>query len=132
MLQRLTTRGFTNGVCNGCGRPRGQHISSEKSLMRPQPEIGKSRGATTADEDWAVPCAANETTGWIPRCSHPADDPVPCLILDPFGGSGTTAYVARSLGRRSILIELNPAYVALARRRSGADTRSLEAFAGAD
>ena len=41
---------------------------------------------------------------------------------------GTTARVARSLGRRSILIELNPAYVALARRRSGADTPALEAF----
>jgi hypothetical protein len=35
----------------------------------------------------------------------------------PFGGSGTTALVARDLGRRSILVELNPDYAELAARR---------------
>ena len=38
-------------------------------------------------------------------------------VLDPFLGSGTTAYVARELGRRYIGIELNPKYVALAEKR---------------
>lgn len=38
-------------------------------------------------------------------------------ILDPFGGAGTTALVAASLGRRATLIELNPEYAALARAR---------------
>jgi len=36
-------------------------------------------------------------------------------ILDPFGGSGTTAKVARDLKRDSIMIELNPAYIKIAR-----------------
>ena len=44
-------------------------------------------------------------------------DPVPCTILDPFGGSGTTGLVAGRLGRDAILIELNPEYVEMARRR---------------
>lgn len=39
------------------------------------------------------------------------------LILDPFGGSGTVALVAASLGRRSSLIELNPEYATMARAR---------------
>ena len=38
-------------------------------------------------------------------------------VLDPFMGSGTTALVARRLGRNSIGVELNPDYVALAARR---------------
>jgi len=39
------------------------------------------------------------------------------VILDPFAGSGTTGMVALELGRRALLIELNPAYVALCKQR---------------
>jgi site-specific DNA-methyltransferase (cytosine-N4-specific) len=38
-------------------------------------------------------------------------------VLDPFGGSGTTAEVAREFGRSTILIELNPEYSELCRKR---------------
>lgn len=33
------------------------------------------------------------------------------IILDPFGGSGTTGVAAKEFNRRSVLIELNPDYV---------------------
>jgi DNA modification methylase len=39
------------------------------------------------------------------------------IVLDPFIGSGTTALVARKLGRHFIGIELNPQYIRLARQR---------------
>jgi len=39
------------------------------------------------------------------------------LVLDPFGGAGTTALVALRHGRRAALIELNADYAAMARRR---------------
>lgn len=42
-------------------------------------------------------------------------------VLDPFGGSGTTGLVAARLGRNAVLIELNPAYAAMARDRLKAD-----------
>lgn len=45
--------------------------------------------------------------------SRPGD-----LVLDPFGGSGTTARVAISLGRRAVSCELNPDYLTLARERT--------------
>ncbi|MDQ2906224.1 MAG: site-specific DNA-methyltransferase [Chloroflexota bacterium] len=38
-------------------------------------------------------------------------------VLDPFLGTGTTAVTAKRLGRRWMGIELNPAYVQLARER---------------
>jgi len=38
-------------------------------------------------------------------------------VLDPFGGSGTTAQVASNLNRNAILCELNPEYVDIAKGR---------------
>ena len=40
------------------------------------------------------------------------------VVLDPFGGSGTTGMVAEHEGRDAILIELNPEYMKLARQRT--------------
>jgi DNA modification methylase len=47
------------------------------------------------------------------------------LVLDPFLGSGTTAAVAKRLGRRYVGIELNPEYAEIARKRIEAETPSL-------
>ena len=44
---------------------------------------------------------------------------MPCLVLDPFLGSGTTVAVARELGRYGVGCELNPEYAKLAARRIG-------------
>lgn len=44
-------------------------------------------------------------------------EPIPCTVLDPFAGSGTTGLVARKHGRRSILIELSEAYCEIAANR---------------
>jgi site-specific DNA-methyltransferase (adenine-specific) len=61
---------------------------------------------------------------------HPAPFPVALIeriissttanvILDPFSGSGTTAYVARNLGRHYIGIEISPEYCEKSRARIG-------------
>jgi DNA modification methylase len=43
------------------------------------------------------------------------------MVLDPFGGAGTTGLVADRLNRNATLIELNPAYRGLAAERITAD-----------
>jgi DNA modification methylase len=45
------------------------------------------------------------------------------VVLDPFGGSGTTAGVALRNGRNAILCELNPEYAALVDARIGSLTK---------
>jgi DNA modification methylase len=50
------------------------------------------------------------------RCIK-AGCPVGGHVLDIFGGAGTTALVAATLGRKATLIELNPEYATLARAR---------------
>lgn len=58
--------------------------------------------------------------------TYPPDLIKPCIlagsrtgdvVLDPFGGSGTTGMVALELGRKAVLIELNAEYVKLIHRR---------------
>ena len=58
--------------------------------------------------------------------TYPHDLIIPCItagcpeggtVLDPFGGSGTTAQVASNLNRNAILCELNPEYVEIAKGR---------------
>lgn len=39
------------------------------------------------------------------------------VVLDPFAGSGTTAVVAKKLGRKFVAIEQNPLYGAWAQKR---------------
>jgi len=52
-------------------------------------------------------------------------------VLDPFGGAGTTGLVADRLGRDAILIELNPEYADMARKRIGADAGMFAAIEAA-
>ena len=80
---------------------RGHCDSASRAIGQPQ------RGAVSAN---------TTTTGWQPSCEC-GGDPIPCTVLDPFGGSGTTGKVALELGRRAILIELNPDYVEMIKRR---------------
>jgi DNA modification methylase len=77
---------------------------------------------------WAEPVGAN---GCFRKGKvHPTEKPVALirrfvgasvppdgLILDPFAGSGTTGVAAISENRRAILIEKEPAYAEIARRR---------------
>ncbi|MFC7069480.1 DNA-methyltransferase [Halobaculum lipolyticum] len=76
--------------------------------------------------------AATETTGWEQACECDTDETAPGVVLDPFAGAGTTAVVAKRLGRRFIGVELNPEYVAMAQRRVGIDVDEPERLLGDD
>lgn len=56
----------------------------------------------------------------VKRCLE-ASCPKGGLVLDPFGGAGTTGLVADRMGFNATLIELNPEYVELAQRRISGD-----------
>jgi len=62
------------------------------------------------------PCVESRTTGWRPGCEC-GGDPVPCTVLDPFSGAGTTGLVASRHGRRFIGVEIKPSYFEIAKRR---------------
>jgi DNA modification methylase len=66
-----------------------------------------------------VAAPERDATGWRQACSCETDATEPGIVLDPFAGAGTTALVAKDLGRRFVGIDLNPEYVAIAQKRAG-------------
>lgn len=73
-------------------------------------DIAAERPSTTDDDIHFTEALAESV---IAHASHPGD-----LVLDPFAGYGTTVAVAERLGRRAIGIELVPAHLEIARRRT--------------
>jgi hypothetical protein len=114
------------GCCPQCRTPWVRVVESkEYGALGPEQVghdadiVGMRRNKLGGQKEWDnyVP---PRTLGWEPGCPCAAGDPVPCLVLDPFLGSGTTAAVAIELGRDAVGCELNPAYRDLARQRIGA------------
>ena len=87
-----------------------------RTLGYDETHVGMSRNAIPGSGEYTPP----RTIDWQPPCDHGDDvgsQAVPCVVLDPFAGSGTTLMVAEQLGRDSIGIELNPDYCEMAQRR---------------
>jgi len=84
------------------------------------PERPKAKGGKAEPKllrEWEKACAAVDAERWSLCVSVAETKTDPCIVLDPFGGSGTTGVVADMLGRDAILIELNPTYAQMARKR---------------
>lgn len=124
LVERMILAGTSEkGCCPECGSPWERETTVDYTRERPGLDGGgRTRKIAAPDDDRANGNPKlrrhTETIGWQPGCGCGQDTPaVPCTVLDPFGGSGTTAVVARRLGRASTLIELNADYCALAAKR---------------
>lgn len=111
------------GACAQCGAPWQRVISPNGELSsggstRKHAEIraGQGRNGTLVTGNFAQ----YQTTGWHAtcKCGHP--ETVPCTVLDPFAGTGTTGVAANHLGRRAILIEISGDSCQLIRKRINA------------
>jgi hypothetical protein len=107
------------GDCPHCGAPwsRETEVSYDNPGNRTTngPRSIENRAQTSG---FAVRLEKRtKTLGWRPTCGCPEHEPEPARVLDPFGGSGTTALVSAMNGRHSTIIELNPEYGILARAR---------------
>jgi DNA modification methylase len=89
------------------------HIAGNACTRRAAPD-GKGEGGL----GWV---ATKTTIGWRPSCTCYAGV-IPCTILDPFSGSGTTLVVADRLGRHATGIELSAVYVAMMKQRLTRDS----------
>jgi hypothetical protein len=118
-----------------CGAPWARVVERETTAKDRQTGRGWQAGIA-GQENWGSGTPTHSglansgyqrgvTTGWAPSCTCPPADPVPCVVLDPFLGSGTTLMVASRLGRDGIGIELNPEYAKMADDRIQRDAGAL-------
>jgi hypothetical protein len=100
------------GCCSECGKPwrrvveETKHNPSSLNSQHKQRAIGKSDGKLGANG----PTVETRTVGWEPQCGCD-EDVVPCVVLDPFIGSGTTAVVSIRHGRWCWGIDLSESYL---------------------
>jgi DNA modification methylase len=125
LVHRCISSGTSeHGVCSECGAP---YLRLTEKEFNARPDVSLEKGVrghsgqkpmdrTSGLTGTQRGTTAVATVGWSASCSCNAQV-APATVLDPFFGSGTTGMVAKSLRRNCIGIELNPAYVEIAKRR---------------
>lgn len=126
-----------NGYADaGAQNPKQVHRIFNKARGHAQPHEGLLEKWDAIPRDHANAYGSNMRNYWVlgPEpfkdahfATFPTEVPRKCIlagcptggtVLDPFAGSGTTGQVALELGRKAVLIELNPAYIELIHQRT--------------
>jgi DNA modification methylase len=122
--RRIISGWSPSGVCTACGegrRPIADH--SEKFLHRPGAAnlVGQAwkndSGDGNARHDIGNVRTVHRITGYACACPDTSAPTRPAVVLDPFGGTGTTALVADVLGRHGISVDMSADYCRLAEWR---------------
>ena len=122
LLERPIKSMVPSKVCTVCGEPSRRIVDADvetkaaNAAKRVGPVDGRSGEFGDGHKFPHFDTPTYITTGWT-DCGHDAWRPG--IVLDPFGGSGTTLSVATGYGHHAIGIDLDPRNVALARDRVG-------------
>ena len=105
------------------GQRRGENANLGGNVHKIGPRLTRNRRSV-----WTIstkPFAGSHFATFppeIPETCIKASTRIKDVVLDPFGGAGTTGLVADRLGRHAILCELNPEYSEMARARIQAES----------
>ncbi len=130
LAERCLRAGSSPHACEHCGAPWQRLTTHTTTFEGGSGRTGRSAESMNAAGKWRNggalgnknlkrgPTLHSVTVGWEPTCACPYNTGAGhCLVLDPFGGSGTVGVVAQRLERDYLLIELQPKYARMARRR---------------
>ena len=117
--KRLIAGWSPSGVCTACGegrRPvtvRDVPTSAVRYKVAPHGSPQPDRKFFDNHQD-----TSRTITGYACACTGTPGPTHPSVVLDPFGGTGTTALVASALGRTGISIDMSADYSRLAQWRT--------------
>jgi len=105
------------GCCPICKAPMRRILETERIATRPA-KNNKQDDTGSSNRDKERHVSFHKTIGWEPTCEHQFEDEVlPCIVLDPFSGAGTTGLEALKKSRSYLGIELNKDYYVESRER---------------
>lgn len=109
------------GCCPTCGAPWERVVERTPGVSKKTPKtdalfnaqggVGEKKTGTMGMSGSGRINGTTETLNWQPSCTCPVQPPKPCLVLDPFSGSGTTIMVAKELGRNGVGLDLSFSYL---------------------
>ena len=119
LLERPIKSMVPSKVCTVCGEPSRRIVDVQGLAGVDLLAVGaeNERGTGLSGKRPPMPEITRTTLGWT-DCGHD-DNYRPGIVLDPFGGSGTTLAVATGHGHHAIGIDLDARNVHLARERVG-------------
>lgn len=132
LIEPMVKAGCPEFVCNKCGKPREKIY--KKTGGPPKGDHNKNfdvrinpRGRPDTDTQlYGADLSKIYREHGYPELEHVGYTSCSCgagfsggIVFDPFIGSGTSAVVAKKLGRRYLGVELNPEYVNMANKRIG-------------
>lgn len=116
----------SKGCCLQCGAPWERVKDYKANYEKREPSHSANGNPTKVDSTgWRPPTVKQK--GWQPTCFC-GGNPIPCIVLDPFLGSGTTMEACRKNNRIGIGFELNPDYEIFIIKRSMIEIPRLETY----
>tara|TARA_Y100000590_G_scaffold15326_2_gene18387 strand:- start:385 stop:1686 length:1302 start_codon:yes stop_codon:yes gene_type:complete len=129
LIEPCVLAGCPEKVCAECNGPYVRQVESKRIMRNELPKDDPRYRPNTYEGSYkdinGMPGHAGYTEtkdlGLQKQCDCKTNETKSGTVLDPFGGSGTTAQVANSHNRDAILIELNEEYIEIAKERIAPD-----------
>jgi DNA modification methylase len=120
LIRPCILAGSTRYACEKCGTPHKNIVERTKmgKKLSERTQTKKEAGLATSCGGAMTSPPSSKIVGHEPDCRCNAGTK-PSVVLDPFGGSGTTGAVSLEEGRNFVLCELNPEYGKLIEDRLG-------------
>jgi len=118
LIEPCVLAGCPEKICFSCSKPY------ERVMQKPKP-LKVKRGRRAGTDDRLIGGVLDKYNkenppidlGLQKQCDCNTKETKAGTVLDPFGGSGTTAIVANKHNRNAVMCELNKEYVGIAKER---------------
>jgi hypothetical protein len=107
------------GICTACGEGlRPVSVGESYATQGPNLAMKQNQNRNDAGGSDGRMATVRTITGYACACPEPTAPARPAVVLDPFGGTGTTALVAKALERHGISVDMSADYCRLAEWRT--------------